>query len=178
MPRVKSFFRDQVTTLLAFSPEVHGKWERSWIMGLSCWFYSFPGILSLYKGYQAFSNNPSRLFINILEGSLYIMTACNSFLSDHVYIGITHYSHAFDRVFATLSAVSIAVKVLFVKFTAFEVIIFVDLWAIALWMLSQSRKSRSQRDFVWNHFWWHLVSSLGMCWVISAQFNNYRNVSS
>ena len=105
-----------------------------------------------------------------MEGLLYTLTAFNSFLSDYVYIGITHYSHTFDRIFATSSAISMAFKTLIITFTLFEFVMFIIIWIIALSMLSKSRKSKRQNEFMFYHFAWHLIGSFGMCWVIWVQY--------
>ena len=172
--QARNFLQDHLSHLFAFSPKVHGRWQRSWLMGLSCWFYAFPGIICFFMAFTVFADDPLRQFLRVSEGLLYGMTAFNSFLADHVYLGITHYSHAFDRISATLSAVSIATKVFTTTFTLFEFTVFAALWITALSMLLKSRQSKTQRDFVWNHFMWHLVGSLGMCWVLWIQYKNHR----
>ena len=166
------FFVRHISKLVKLSPEVHGSWEKSWIMGLSCWFYSFPGIMCFTLLLNEYYHYPITFNFIFMEGILYTLTAFNSFLSDYVYIGIRHYSHAFDRIFATSSAISIFVKIFWVTFTILEFIMFCILWIIALSMLSRSRKSKTQNEFMFNHFLWHFVSSLGMCWIIWVQYLN------
>ena len=168
------FFVHHMTKLMKLSPEVHGSWQKSWIMGLSCWFYSFPGIMCFTLLLNEYYDYPLSFTFIILEGILYTLTAFNSFLSDYVYIGITHYSHAFDRIFATSSAISIFIKIFWVTFTVIELFIWIILWIVALSMLSRSRKSKTQNEFMFNHFLWHLIGSMGMCWIIGIQYNNLK----
>merc|ERR1712154_67944 len=172
MGMAADFFLHQIRALARLSPEVHGKWDKSWLIGLSCWFYALPGIL-------CFCLYPPSCRFATMEGTLYTLTAINSFLSDYVYVGKRHFSHATDRIFATLSAVSIFSKIFTTTYrygalSLNEFASFVALWVAALWMLSKSRRSSTQTEFIRHHFVWHLISSLGMCWIIWVECIKYN----
>lgn len=171
------FFVHHILHLFKLSPKVHGNWQPNWIIGASCWFYSFPGIMCIALLLPRYYQYPLPFSYTFMESILYLLTAFNSFLSDYVYIGISHFSHAFDRIFATLSALSIFSKVFILTFTISEFIIFFILWIAALSMLNNSRKSKIQSEFMRFHFLWHLISSMGMCWVIWVQHNNMNQIN-
>ena len=161
--KVIAFFHDHFIHLFRFSPEAHSKWNRSFIMGASCWFYAFPGLLLLLL------LNEIR-FCSIYEATLYILTALNSFISDWVFIGVSSYSHAFDRWFATASAISTIVKFFALSLTIFEFIIALIFLCVSLYMLRQSRKSKKENEFLFFHCSWHAIGSIGMCWLVWLEY--------
>ena len=157
------FFKGQLLHLFQFSPEAHSKWNRSFIMGASCWFYSFPGILVLLLLLEA-------RFCSLHEATLYILTALNSFMSDWVYIGVSSYSHALDRWFATASLLATVSKFFILSLTIVEWMIAIALLASSLYTLSQSRKSKVEKTFLFWHCAWHVIGPIGMCWLVLIEY--------
>lgn len=158
-----NFFTEQILHLFHFSPEAHSKWDRSWLMGASCWFYSLPGMMLLLFPVEA-------RFCSLHEATLYILTAFNSFMSDWVYVGVSSYSHAFDRWFATASALATVSKFFLLSLTLVEWGIAITLLLSSFYTLSQSRKAKVQKHFLFWHCIWHILGPFGMCWLVWIEF--------
>ena len=181
----RDFFIHQGRSLSNFNLDPgHTDKKKSIIVGISCWFYALPGILTLL------------LSVNLrwcayIEGLFYIVTAFNSFVADYIVFGKKHYFQTIDRWTATISSGFTLIK----SFLALRNTIYfyqnigilsrlclaIFFWIVALPALAMSRKSTSQTSFVIWHSIWHLISASGMCVLVftecndSMYFDAYRN---